>query len=216
MFYMARYKTDPGIPQRIIDFIRTFWRKNGYSPTAREIMHGANLRSTSMVQKHLDLLEEAGLVTRGKGTKRTIRIVGDSQGTAQASVPLLGRIAAGRPTPVFSDLTLSSAEKVALPLELAGGTKERYALKVAGNSMIDAMIADGDTVIMERIEKPKNGDLVAVWLKNEEETTLKKIYFEKNGRVRLQPCNPYMAPIYFPGEDVEVQGKVVGVIRNCA
>ena len=82
--------------------------------------------------------------------------------------------------------------------------------------MIDAMIDDGDTVIMERIAKPKNGDLVAVWLKNEEETTLKKIYFEKNGKVRLQPCNPYMAPMYFPGENVEVQGKVVGVIRNCA
>jgi repressor LexA len=212
---MARHQTDAGIPQGIIDFIRDFWHKNGNSPTAREIMHGANLHSTSMVQKHLDMLEEAGVITRGKGTKRTIRIVGDSQRTAEASVPLLGRIAAGRPAPVLSDLTLSSAEKVALRLELAGGTKERYALKVAGHSMIDAMIDDGDTVIMERITKPKNGDLVAVWLKNEEETTIKKIYFEKNGRVRLQPCNPYMAPLYFPGENVEVQGKVVGVIRNC-
>ena len=101
MFYMARRQTDTDIPQRIIGFIRTFWRKNGYSPTAREIMHGANLRSTSMVQKHLDMLEEAGVITRGKGTKRTIRIVGDSQGAAEASVPLLGRIAAGRPAPFF-------------------------------------------------------------------------------------------------------------------
>ena len=73
--------------------------------------------------------------------------------------------------------------------------------------MIDAMIDDGDTVIMERIAKPKNGDLVAVWLKNEEETTLKKIYFEKNGKVRLQPCNPYMAPMYFSGRECRGPGQ---------
>ena len=101
MFYMARYQTDPGIPQRIIDFIRAFWRKNGYSPSAREIMHGANLRSTSMVQKHLDMLEEAGVITRGKGTKRTIRIVGDSRERMSLQCPCSDASPPDGPPPFF-------------------------------------------------------------------------------------------------------------------
>ncbi len=82
--------------------------------------------------------------------------------------------------------------------------------------MVDAMIADGDIVVMEHACEVKNGDVVAVWIKTQQETTLKKIYFENGGKVRLQPCNPYMVPLYYPAGDIEIQGRIVGVVRNLA
>ena len=96
--------------------------------------------------------------------------------------------------------------------KLAHGKKNVYALRVRGNSMVDAMIADGDIVIMEPVKRVNNGDVVAAWLKNEQEITLKKIHFE-GGQVRLQPCNPYMMPIYHKADNVEIQGRVIAVIR---
>ena len=93
------------------------------------------------------------------------------------------------------------------------GRRGVYALQVRGNSMVDAMIADGDIVILEQACDIKNGDVAAVWLKNEQEVTLKKVYFE-GGQVRLQPCNPFMMPFYHPAVNVEVQGKLIGVIRS--
>jgi repressor LexA len=92
------------------------------------------------------------------------------------------------------------------------GKKRVYALRVRGNSMVDAMIADGDIVLMDPVKKVNNGDVVAAWLKSEQEITLKKIHFE-GGQVRLQPCNPYMMPIYHKADNVEIQGRVIAVIR---
>jgi repressor LexA len=102
---------------------------------------------------------------------------------------------------------------VEVPGEIMRGKKEVYALQVRGNSMVDAMIGDGDTVIMEKADDIKNGDVVACWLEKEQEVTLKKIYFEDE-RLRLQPCNPYMLPMYHEKENVQVQGRLVAVLRT--
>jgi repressor LexA len=130
-------------------------------------------------------------------------------------VPLLGRIAAGEPIPVpSSDFSVMGDETVELTRGLLPlDTASLYALQVRGNSMIDAMIGDGDIVVMQQQDTARNGELVAVWLKEEEETTLKRFFLE-NGRVRLQPENPSMQPIYANPRNVQIQGKVMLVVRR--
>jgi repressor LexA len=198
--------------ENILAFIRVFRGKNGYSPTVREIGQNCGIRSSSNVQYHLDQLEKEGLVTRGKEKFRSLNIIGEER--ESVTVPLLGTIAAGQPIWVPSmDRWNAEAERmVELPREIVRGRKNVYALQVKGNSMVDAMIADLDTVIMEQAEDIRNGDVVACWLEKEQEVTLKKIFFE-NGKVRLQPCNPYMPPLYYDAENVKVQGRVIAVLR---
>jgi repressor LexA len=196
--------------QRVLDFIIAFKEQYGCAPTLREIAQGCAISTWSVVQHHLKKLAEEGTIARvGAGKYRAISVIQET-----VTIPMLGRIAAGRPIPVLSQETLSTAERI--PLSLPIKHPERlYALKVQGSSMIDALIADGDIVIMEPADGVKNGDIVAAYLQNEEEATLKRIYFEGE-RVRLQPCNPYMLPIYTSTENVLVQGRVVGVMRTCA
>jgi repressor LexA len=166
----------------------------------------------SVVQYHIEQLEHAGLITRDKGKSRSISPVLEAE-SAQG-VPLLGVIAAGQPIGIPDAETLDkAADRIEISPHITAGKSNVYALQVRGNSMVDAMIGDGDIVIMHHNYDIKNGDVVAAWLKNEQEITLKKIYFEGD-RVRLQPCNPYMMPIYQPATNVEVQGKVIGVMRT--
>ena len=132
-------------------------------------------------------------------------------------VPVLGRIVAGEPVPIpdesFSPLDIE--ESIALTRDIVQEQGPIYALQVKGDSMIDALIHDGDIVIMKRQTEANNGDLVAAWLKAEKETTLKRFYWEKGkNRVRLQPANPSMKPIYVHPSNVEIQGKVIAVIRQ--
>ena len=150
---------------------------------------------------------------RVKIRSRSIEIVGETKEVAL--VPLLGVIAAGQPIWVPSaDKWSAEAERmIEVPGEIMRGKKEVYALLVRGNSMVDAMIGDGDTVIMEKADDIKNGDVVACWLEKEQEVTLKKIYFEDE-KLRLQPCNPYMLPMYHEKENVQVQGRLVAVLRT--
>jgi repressor LexA len=101
---------------------------------------------------------------------------------------------------------------IEIPGEIMRGKKDLYALQVRGNSMVDSMITDRDIVIMEETNNVKNGDVVACWIRNEQEVTLKKIYYE-NEKVRLQPCNPYMVPMYHDAGNVQVQGRVIAVLR---
>lgn len=196
--------------ERILDFIIAFKEKYGCAPTLREITEGCGISTWSVVQHHLKKLAEEGTIARaGTGKYRAISVVQET-----ATIPLLGRIVAGRPIPVLSQETLSTAERI--PLSLPVKHPERlYALRVQGSSMVDALIGDGDIVIMEPADEVRNGDIVAAYLLNEEEATLKKIYFEGE-RVRLQPCNPYMLPIYTSAGNVQVQGRLVGVMRTCA
>jgi repressor LexA len=203
--------TGAGITRKtILNFIRDFKEREGYAPTVREIAANCSIKSPSVVQYHLNSLERQGMISRGKEKFRSISVVQEAEeGTL---LPLLGSIAAGLPIPVPTTETIDSAARIAVPPDITRDRKNLYALRVTGNSMVDAMIADGDIVVMEQVYEVRNGDVVAVWLKNEQEVTLKKIYYE-HGAVRLQPCNPHMTPIYQGVENVEVQGRVVAVIR---
>jgi repressor LexA len=198
--------------ENILDFIRTFRRDNGYSPSVREVARHCGIKSPSVVQYHLDQLEQTGLITRDKDRSRSVGIVGEEGEVPQ--VPLLGIIAAGQPIGVPSvDRWSSEAQRmIDVPREVLKGRKDLFALEVRGNSMVDAMIADLDIVVMEQGGDIRNGDVAACWLENEQEVTLKKVYFEKD-KVRLQPCNPYMLPIYHEAANVRIQGKVVAVLR---
>ena len=197
--------------ERILKFIRGFIDERGYAPTVRDIVKGCSLSSTAVVQHHLNVLEREGHIRRDPEVFRSIQL---ADRKSIVGVPLLGTIAAGEPIPVPNAETWANQalEILELSEEITQG-KEVYALKVKGQSVIDALIDDGDTVLMEPVTTAENGDMVAVWLKEEQEVTLKRIYLEP-GRVCLKPANKLMEPLYQHPENVEIQGRVVGVIRK--
>jgi repressor LexA len=197
--------------ERIYAFIRKFYREHDYAPTVRDILRGCSLSSTAVVQHHLNVLEKEGRIQRDPEVFRSIRLT-DKPGVS--GVPLLGTIAAGEPIPVPTSETWTnqSLETLEIPEELTQG-KQLYALKVKGLSMIDALIDDGDTVLMEPVNTAENGDMVAVWLKSEQEVTLKRFYREGD-MVCLRPANKLMEPLYQRPENVEIQGKVAAVVRK--
>jgi repressor LexA len=205
--------------QAILDFIRSFSLESRYPPTIREIGKAVGISSTSVVNYNLNILEKKGFIERDRDKSRGIKLVGEAALDAAAlttiRVPVLGRIAAGQPIPVpDTNFQILGDEGVEVTRELLPtDMKDIYALQVRGNSMVDAMIGDGDIVVMQHRDQALNGELVAVWLKDEEETTLKRFFLEK-GKVRLQPANPTMGPIFADPANVEIQGKVVLVIRR--
>ena len=198
--------------QSILSFIDSFLAEKGYPPSVREIVRGCHISSTSVVEYHLNILQKEGYIRRDPEVARGIEVRREQKNSIQ--VPVLGCIAAGEPIPVpVADTWDSVAEEILeLPRELTRARKNIYALRVKGNSMIDALISDGDLVLMQQVNTAGDGDTVAVWLKAEREVTLKKLYRER-GRLRLQPANPQMKPIYTDPDNVEIQGKVIGVIR---
>lgn len=200
--------------QKILVFLREFINEKRFPPTIRQIGENVGISSTSVVKYNLDVLERRNLIERDREISRGIRLVADRV-MEVIQVPLLGRIAAGTPIPVpDSDFSpFGYDESVGLTRDIVKDDKGIYALEVQGDSMIDALIHDGDIVVMRHQERVENGELAAVWLRDEEETTLKRFYLEGK-QVRLQPANPTMQPMFFPAEDVEVQGKVVCVIRQ--
>ncbi len=198
--------------EAILGFINEFLQQNGYPPTIRDIGKAVGISSTSVVNYNLNILERDGHIARDPEVSRGLRLVGESLDRDDVILlPLLGRIAAGDPIPVPGDAVPEDH------LELARGIlkdgENLFALQVQGESMIDALVNDGDIVVMKHQEVAENGDMVAVWLRDKEETTLKKFYHEGK-RIRLQPANPTMQPIYASPDNVEVQGKVVMVIRQ--
>jgi repressor LexA len=197
--------------QKVIEYIREFYDDRGYAPTVRDIMKGCELSSTAVVQHHLKVLESEHLIERDSKVFRSIQLP-DRKSTIH--VPVLGKISAGSPISVpGSDSWHSEAlETLELSSEITRG-KEVFALRVSGQSMIDALIDDGDIVLMEPVKSVNNGDMVAAWLKKEEEVTLKR-FFKENDQVRLQPANSQMQPIFCDATNVEVQGRVVAVIRT--
>ncbi len=165
-----------------------------------------------MVDYNLQVLEKRGLVERDREVSRGIRLVGEpTSERSVVSVPLMGVIAAGEPIPVPEDGPVG--ESIELTREILKQEEGIYALEVKGDSMIDALIHDGDIVVMKHQREASNGDMVAVWIKDRGETTLKRFYRE-NDQIRLQPANPLMDPIYLHPRDVEIQGKVMVVIRQ--
>jgi repressor LexA len=206
--------------QQIMTFITKFSREKGRPPTIREIGSAVGITSTSVVNYNLNVLQKEGLLEREKEVSRGLRLVtvGAKTFSAAASeviqIPLLGRIVAGKPVPVPEPGSSAfEGDTLTLTREILQETGPLFALHVKGDSMIDALVNDGDIVVMKHQETAANGDMVAVWLKNREETTLKRYYREK-GKVRLQPANPKFKPLLVDPEHVQIQGKVVLVIRQ--
>ena len=211
----------PGLrprPQQILDFIRAYRADHSYMPSVREMQAACGISSTSVVDYNVRILERDGYLHREPDISRGLELVGGEPDNAVEliSVPIIGAIAAGSPMPVpeAARWAAEDVETVSLPPELTPRqTEHLYALRVKGYSMIDALVDDGDVVILRPTADPRDGDMVAAWLKLEEEATLKRIYREGD-RIRLQPANVQMEPIIVPADNVEVHGKVVAVIRR--
>jgi len=200
--------------QRILEFVRSFIRRQGRPPTIREIGVKVGISSTSVVDYNLNALARKGYLIRNREVARGIRLIEDMTGGGDLiNVPLLGAIHAGEPTPPLDPISAESDEWVELTQDIVPQTRDLYALRVEGDSMIDALVNDGDIVIMTPSQDVRNGDMVAAWIIDQEETTLKLFYMESE-HVRLQPANPTMEPMYFDPRNVQVQGKVVAVIRR--
>lgn len=201
--------------QRILAYIREFLEEHGYPPTVRDIQSGCDISSTSVVDYNLRLLQRYGYLRRSPEVSRGIELLaGRERARPLVAVPVLGYIAAGQPVPVPSDESWAGqvTESVELPTSLVGQGERVYGLRVRGLSMIDALIGDGDIVLLRPAAEVRQGDMVVAWLKEEKEATLKR-FFREGDRVRLQPANTQMEPIYTKARNLEIQGKVIGVIR---
>ena len=203
--------------RRIISYINRFVSDKGYPPSIRDIQAGCGISSTSVVDYNLNILESKGHIRRHAEVSRGIRLLTKtSDSEAMVAVPVIGTIAAGEPIPVPAPDTWDVAavsETMGVSPELTRGRESVYALRVKGMSMVDALINDGDIVLMQQVESVENGEMAAVWLRAEKEATLKKVYVEPD-RVRLQPANSQMQPFYAAPDNVEIQGRVIGVIRQ--
>ena len=203
--------------QKMLGFIRQFMEDNPHPPTVRDIQEACAISSTSVVDYNLRLLNRDGYLRRRPDVARGIELLDEEGRTASASqrISVMGYISAGEPLPGPSSdgWAHEPLEILDIPKNLADPQKNPYALKVKGLSMIDALINDGDLVIVEPTQDIRDGDMVVAWLKLEEETTLKHIYFEGQ-QIRLQPANSQMNPIYANASNVETRGKVVGVLRT--
>ena len=202
--------------RRILEFIQEFIDEHDYPPSIRQIQEACNISSTSVVDYNLRILEKQGYIRRDREVSRAIELLQPGGRRPRvATVPIIGTIAAGQPIPVPTDdtwQTYDPDETLELPPDMVGSRENVYALRVKGNSMIDALVNDGDIVIMESASTAQDGDMVAAWLKREQEATLKRFYRE-GSRVRLQPANEEMEPIRTEASNVEVQGRVIGAIR---
>ena len=190
--------------QKILDFIRSEIETKGYPPSVREICAAVGLRSTSSVHMHLTQLEKKGLIRRDATKPRALELL-DSPLSKARTVPLVGKVTAGQPILAIENIE----DQLIIPNDLAAMDTELFALRVQGESMIEAGILDGDIVIVHSQERAENGDIVVALIGDE--ATLKRIYYE-NGHVRLQPENHTMAPIIVPC--AEVRGKVVALVRR--
>lgn len=218
---------------KILVFMERYQKQVGYPPSIREICEETNISSTSVVNYYLDQLEKWGYIKREKNISRGITMLKDAfnkmldEGIAPLAekieelihIPVVGRIVAGLPVPVpASDLSYFDSESA---IDIARSmlpqrekVEDIFALEVQGDSMIDAMVNDGDVIIMKRAQEAVNGEMVAVWLLDKDETTL-KYFYKEGGKIRLQPANKTMKPIIIDDpKTVQVQGKVLMVVRR--
>ncbi len=192
--------------REILDYLQDFIQQHGYAPSLEEIGRRFGLSSLATVHKHLTNLQEKGFIKRAWNRSRSVEMIPTNSGGRSVELPLLGYVAAGVPIEA-----VASSETIAVPEDLVG-RRDTYVLRVRGNSMIDEQICDGDFVIVEDRKTAQNGETVVALLSGTD-VTLKKLYRE-NGRVRLQPANPSMQPIFVDPDQVQVQGVVVGVMRK--
>ena len=192
--------------REILDYLQDFIQQHGYAPSLEEIGRRFGLSSLATVHKHLTNLQEKGFIKRAWNRSRSVEMIPTNSGGRAVDLPLLGYVAAGAPIEA-----VATSETIAVPEDLVG-RRDTYVLRVRGNSMIDEQICDGDFVIVEDRKSAQNGETVVALLSGSD-VTLKKLYRE-NGRVRLQPANPTMQPIFVEPDQVQVQGVVVGVMRK--
>ena len=215
---MTSKKRMPPRRQRILAYIQEFLTDNGVPPTVRDIQKACDISSTSVVDYNLRVLDRDGYLNRRPEMARGIELL-DKAGQPLSSAPrvhIVGVIAAGSPIPAFSTEEAGSSvefDTVEVATELQRRHGRLYGLAVKGTSMIDALIDDGDVVVIKPAQQAEPGEMVVAWLKDEEEATLKR-YYPEGKRVRLQPANSQMEPIYCDASNLEIRGKVVEVIRK--
>ncbi|MFC1789924.1 transcriptional repressor LexA [Patescibacteria group bacterium] len=198
-----------GRQKDILIYLTQYIQRYGFSPTLKQIGQAIGVNSPATVHEHLVCLEEKKLIKRRKGKVRGIKLIyKDIEKLGSIEIPLLGFIAAGKPVEPYPD----PDTKFMVPPSLVSGKRRAFVLKVKGESMVEDGILDGDYVVIEEQEKCKNGDIVVALLENGF-TTLKKFFKEKT-RVRLEPANSAMRPIF--AKKVQIQGKVMGIIRRYA
>lgn len=207
---------------RMLDFIRAYLEEHNYPPTIREIGKAVGIPSTSVVKYNLERLQEKGYIERSEEVSRGLRLKDGpslvsslrTAGARLVSVPKLGLISAGAPIAAFGQQEDPFAgDALLLTEELVPDSPGLYALQVKGDSMIDALVFDGDWVIIKHQEAAQRGDMIVAWIKDREETTL-KYYYPEGATVRLQPANPAYQPIPVPAEQLQIQGKVLAVVRQ--
>lgn len=194
--------------KEILDFLEEFQGENGYSPSFEEIAQHFGYTSLATVHEHLENLRQKGYIRKSYNASRSIELVPTTLSAAAVELPLYGSVAAGVPIEAITD-----TETVAVPEDMLRRNGNHYVLRVRGDSMIDEQIRDGDYVVVNARSTAENGEMV-VALVHGDSATVKRFYRERDGRIRLQPANERMQPMYFPSHSVMVQGVVVGVIRR--
>jgi repressor LexA len=200
----------------ILEFIQGFIAEHDYPPSIRQIQEACAISSTSVVDYNLRILEKQGYIRRDREVSRAIELLEPGGRRPRVvAVPIIGTIAAGQPIPVPTAETFQTHDpddSIEVSPDMVAGREDVFALRVKGNSMIDALVNDGDIVILEATAAAQNGDMVAAWLERENEATLKRFFLEGD-EVRLQPANETMEPIRTEAANVKVQGRVIGAIR---
>lgn len=197
--------------KQILDFISQYIQINGHSPTLQDIANAMGLSSLATVHEHIQALEKKGILKRYDGAVRGLEIVDDSfnSGLSAISLPLVGYIAAGKPIEAIENPLAT----VLVSSDIVSKTKRCFVLQVRGDSMIEENICDGDYVVIQQQDTANDGQIVVALIDNEF-ATLKSIYKEKEGKIRLQPANKKMDPIYVDAKSLQIQGIVTGVIRR--
>jgi repressor LexA len=194
--------------RQILDYVESFVDTNGYSPSYEEIAEHFGYNSLATVHEHLTNLETKGFLRKNYNKSRSLEIVRADLHAPALELPLMGQVAAGLPIEAVED----GQETVTVPHDMVR-RGNNYVLRVKGDSMIEEQIRDGDYIIVNSRQTAENGEMV-VALVHGESATVKKFYREPAGRVRLQPANPTMEPMYYRADEVQIQGIVVGVIRK--
>lgn len=194
--------------KEILDFVTRHIERKGYAPTIEEICEHFGLSSLATVHKHLTNLQAKGLIKRAWNQSRALELVPTAVEIKAVELPLLGRVAAGLPIEA-----VEAREAIFVPKDMVVEHRDTYVLQVKGDSMIEEQIRDGDYVIVENRKTARDGEMVIALLDGDN-ATLKKLYREGTGRVRLQPANARMKPIIVDQGDIRIQGVVIGVLRK--
>lgn len=193
--------------RQILDYLNGYSAEHGYAPSFEEIAEQFNYNSLATVHEHLSNLERKGYIKRSYNESRAIEILPSDVTPRSIELPLLGAVAAGFP---IEEAMVQ--ETVAVPQDFVRRSGNHYVLRVRGQSMIEDQIADGDLVVVHDRQTADNGEMVIAMI--DESATVKRYYRERDGRIRLQPSNENMAPIYVQENQMRVQGIVVGVLRR--